>query len=84
MDKLELTITDIKRDQYIEKKYEMIQEAPQPVTREEMKESLDALAAKAISIENKVNQIKKTLAAAFSSLDERVKAIEEQTFPSEE
>lgn len=54
------------------------------VTKEEMNDTFDKFAKKLIDMENKMVQVKKTLAAAFSALDERIRAVEEETFPEEQ
>lgn len=49
--------------------------------KEEFKDSLERIAKKAIEIENKLMQMRRTLAAAVASFDERLKSIE--TIPEE-
>lgn len=45
--------------------------------RNEFKENLDRISKKAIDIENKLHELRRTLGAAVASFDERIKAIEE-------
>ncbi len=44
--------------------------------KEEFKDSLDKIAKKAIENENKLMQLRRTLAAAVASFDERIKGLE--------